>query len=115
MTTYRIYFFGERAISGRHDFEADNDQGAIQLAYLLSDACGDECLSFDLWRGDRHIAVPRLFVPKTFEELAAAHQERVVDTEERIARSNWQIARSRRLLESLESKRRDASPFGHAS
>jgi hypothetical protein len=26
MNPYRIYFFGDRSIIGRHDFDADNDQ-----------------------------------------------------------------------------------------
>ena len=105
MASYRIYFFAERAIRGRHDFDADNDQAAIQVGYVLFDACSDDCRSFDLWQGPRRIAVPRLFVPKTFDELSAANQECVVDTEERIVRSEWNIARSRRLLEMLARRK----------
>jgi hypothetical protein len=104
MASYRIYFFGERAILGRHDFGADNDQSAIQIAHLLFDTCSDDCGSFDLWQGTRRIPTPRLFVPKTFDQLSAANQECVVDTEERIVHSEWRIARSRRLLERLEQK-----------
>jgi len=105
MASYRIYFVGERAILGRHDFDADNDRAAIQVAHVLFDACSDDCRSFDLWQGRRRIAVPRLFVPSTFEELSEATQERVLDTEERIAHSQWNIARSRRLLEMLERRK----------
>ena len=68
MASYRIYFFGETAIVGRHDFTADNDQIAIQIAHVLFDACSDDCRSFDLWQGARLIAVPRLFVPKNFRD-----------------------------------------------
>lgn len=36
MTEYRIYFVSmERMICGRHDFDADNDQSAIQIARVL--------------------------------------------------------------------------------
>ena len=109
MAEYRIYFVSTTTICGRHDFSADNDQSAIQIAHLLFEACSDGCQSYDLWQGDRRVAIPRLFVPLTFNELSAAQQECAVDTEERIVRSEWSIAKSRRLLESLESKRR-ASP-----
>jgi hypothetical protein len=105
MAEYRIYFFGETVIRGRHDFEADNDQSAIEMAHVLFDSCSDDCRHIDLWQGTRRVAVPRLFQPKTFDELSAACQECVVDTEERIVHSEWQIARSRRLLERLASKK----------
>jgi len=110
MASYRLYFFGDTVIRGRHDFEADNDQSAIQIAYVLFDACSDDCRSIDLWQGNRRIAFPRLSVPKTFDELSAANQECVVDTEERIALSEWHIAKSHRLLEMLERKK-SGSPF----
>ena len=105
MTEYRIYFLRETAIRGRHDFDADDDQSAIQIAHVLLDACSDGCHSFDLWSGTRRVAVPRLLVPRTFDEVSAAHQECVLDTEEQISNGDRHIARSRRLLESLESKK----------
>lgn len=105
MASYRIYFFDETRIRGRHDFDADNDQSAIQIAHVLFDACSDDCRFIDLWQGTRRIAFPRLFVPTTFDGLSAANQECVVDTEERIAHSEWHIARSRRLLERLATKK----------
>ncbi len=109
MASYRIYFFSERAICGRHDFVADNDQGAIQIARVLFDACADNCQSFELWQGTRCIAAPRQSAPSTFDELSAANQRRVVDTEERIVHSQWNIARSRRLLERLASKKAEVA------
>ena len=107
MASYRIYFGGENIIRGRHDFDADGDQNAIQIAYALLDACSDDCRSFDLWQHTRRIPIPRMVQPTTFDELSAANQERVVETEERMARSEWAIARSRRLLDRLERKRAD--------
>ena len=80
MATYRIYFIGETVIRGRDDFEADNDQAAIQIAHALFDACSDNCRSFDLWQQICRVAVPRLFEPTTFDELSAANQERVIET-----------------------------------
>ena len=41
MNPYRIYFFGERSIIGRHDFDADSDQSAIHIAQVIFEACGD--------------------------------------------------------------------------
>lgn len=114
MASYRIYFFGESVIRGRHDFDAENDQNAIQIAHVLFDACSDDCRHIDLWQGTRRVAVPRLFQPKTFDELSAANQECVVDTEERIVHSEWHIAQSRRLLERLASKKGEAG-FREAS
>jgi hypothetical protein len=109
MAEYRIYLRRQTAIRGRHDFEAASDQNAIQIAHLLLDACSDDCDSFDLWSGTRHVAIPRLFVPKTFEELSEVLQERTLDTEERIANGEWHTARSRRLLEGLEGKKAEAT------
>ena len=114
MAEYRIYLVGPGLIQRRHDFQADNDQIAVQIAHILFDACSDDCESFDLWSGARRVAVPRLFQPKTFDDLSAANQECVIDTEERIVHSGWLIAQSRRLLERLARKKseialRDAS------
>jgi hypothetical protein len=89
--------------------EAASDQNAIQIAHLLFDACSDDCNFFDLWSGARHVAIPRLFVPKTFDELSEVLQERTLDAEERISHGEWLTARSRRLLESVESKTVEAA------
>ena len=103
MNTYRIYFFGERAISGRHDFDADNDPTALQVAHALFDACSDRCQSFDLWQGDRRVYLPRLYRERSFAEMSAANQEAVIETEEMISRSEWRVAKSRRLLEGIQA------------
>jgi len=84
MSSYRIYLVGDRAIRGRHDFDAERDQNATQITYGLLDACPDACQSFDLWQGTWRVAVPRLVVPTTFDKLSAANQERVFNTEETI-------------------------------
>jgi hypothetical protein len=102
LNTYRIYFFGDRAISGRHDFDAENDPTALQMAHALSDACPDSCQSFDLWRGERR--VPRTYRETSFAEMSAANQQAVIETEETLAQSRWSVAKSRRLLERLEAE-----------
>ena len=105
MARYRIYFFGVEEIIGRHDFEADGDPTAVQMAQALFDVCSDTCQSFDLWRSSKHISVPRLFRSLSFAELSEVSQERVIQTEEQIAQSAWLVAKSRRLLEYLEANR----------
>ena len=111
MPSYHIYIVGERIIRGRHDFEADDDQNAIQIAHVLLDACADDCQSFDLWQETRRIPIPRLVEPTTFDELSAANQQRAIETVEQIVQSEWAIAWSRRLLDELERKRADPT-FG---
>jgi hypothetical protein len=96
-------FLRVEEIIGRHDFEADGDPTAAQMAQALFDVCSDSCQSFDLWKGSKHISVPRLFRSVSFAELSAASQERVIQTEEQIAQSEWLVAKSRRLLEYLET------------
>ena len=105
MARYRIYFFGVEEVIGRHDFEADGDPTAVQMAQALFDVCSDTCQSFDLWRSSKHISVPRLLRSLSFAELSEVSQERVIQTEEQIAQSAWLVAKSRRLLEYLEANR----------
>jgi hypothetical protein len=104
--TYRSYFFGDRVISGRHDFDADNDTSGLQIAHALFDACSDSCQSFELWQGERMVYVPRTYRETSFTEMSAAHQPAVIETEETLAQSRWSVAKSRRLLERLK----DSSP-----
>ena len=96
MNSYRIYFFGDRAISGRHEFEAENDTTALQIAHALFDACSDRCQSFDLWQGERRVYVPRTYRELSFAELSAARYQEVIETEETPAQSLWSVAKSRR-------------------
>lgn len=89
MAEYRIYLLRKGSIRGRHDFEAASDQHATQIAHALLDTCSDDCDSFDLWSEIRHVAVPRPFVPKTFDELSEVLQERTLEIEEQIAGGEW--------------------------
>jgi len=43
MATYCIYFFGAQEVIGRHDFEADSNTIAIQMAQALFDAYSASC------------------------------------------------------------------------
>jgi hypothetical protein len=101
MAEYRIYFFSTEKVIGRHDFDADSDAIAIQMAQALFDAGSDRSESFDLWQGARHVSMPRLFR----NQSGTRSPNRGRDSPERMARR-----KSRRLLEELENKRRP-KPF----
>ena len=45
---YRIYFRDAAGISGRVDFDAEDDRVAMTTAELLADACSDKCGGFEL-------------------------------------------------------------------
>jgi hypothetical protein len=105
MQPYRIYFFGEGAIRGRHDFEASDHPAAIRIARALLDACSDRCEWFDLWQDDRRIPVEASYRGVPLEELPQAIQSSVVDIEERLRDSRWLVAQSRRLLDRIDHAR----------
>ena len=104
MASYRMYFLASERIGGRQDFEADEDVAAIRIAHVLHDTCSDICQSFELWQGNRQIRAQR---PQPRDstvgltDLIEDHQRVAIDTEEVISRSGWTIARSRRLIETL--------------
>jgi hypothetical protein len=103
LAAYRVYFSNSDKIHGREDFEAEHDAVAIRIARLLWDACADVCQSVELWQGHRRIPLPRASDRQpSLAELNEAHQRVVVETEEHIRQSEWLIANSRRLLESLD-------------
>jgi hypothetical protein len=77
VNTYRIYFFGDRAICGRHDFDAANDATAFQIAQALFDACSDSCQSFHLWQGERRLYVLRTYRETSFAEMSQQTNRRL--------------------------------------
>ena len=53
---YRLYFLNAaQCIIARDEFEAENDETAIMIAGLLSDACSDLSPGFELWQGARRV------------------------------------------------------------
>ena len=108
MTSYRMYFLASERIEGRQDFEADEDIAAIRIARVLHDACSDICQSFELWQGTRQIRAQHQQTDH-FAELIEDHQRLTINTEELISQSDWRIARSRRLIETLDQ----IKPTGH--
>ena len=103
-TTYRMYFFIDHRIHGQEDFQADDDVAAIRIARVLYDACSDVCEAFELWQGTREIRDAKQAYHATAQlaDLIEAHQRVTIDSEEAIKDSKWMIARSRRLIETLD-------------
>jgi hypothetical protein len=105
-TMYRMYFRDAAGISGRVDFDAEDDRQAMTTAELLADACSDRCSGFELWQDTRQLCDRRTLPPLqpiTLSELTERRQAIVIETEETIKNSVFVIANSRRLLERLES------------
>src|SRR5215470_10726250 len=103
MAAYRIYFVGPGRISGRQEFDADEDVAAIRVARVLYDTCSDICQSFELWQGKRQINAQQPHHSRaSLTDLIEAHQRVTIDAEEVISQSRWMIARSRRLIETLD-------------
>jgi acetyl-CoA carboxylase carboxyltransferase component len=103
MAAYRMHFLSSGRISGRQDFEADGDVAAIRIARVLYDTCSDICQSFELWQGKRQIRAQQPHHSRaSLTDLIEAHQRVTIDTEEVISQSDWMIARSRRLIETLD-------------
>jgi hypothetical protein len=103
MTAYRMYFLITGRIHGRQDFEADDDVAAIRIARVLYDTCSDVCESFELWQGKRQIRAQQAHHSRaSLADLIEAHQRVTIETEEVISQSDWVIAQSRRLIETLD-------------
>jgi len=107
-TMYRMYFRDAAGISGRVDFDAEDDRVAMTTAELLADACSDKCGGFELWQDTRQLC-DRRTLPRpprvTLSDLSERRQVSVVETEETIKNSAFVIASSQRLLESLKQLR----------
>jgi len=114
MGVYRLYFLGEgRRIKAAEVIDAAGDLEGIELAERLADACSDECEGFELWQLDRLVArqtdlqaSPRI----SAGEITSAMEESLLQREERIRDSRWQIAKSRRLLARIDEARRPMAP-----
>jgi|SRR5215469_1210820 len=108
MLTYRLYFRDSGSIVARHEFAAVDDSEAIALADILSDACGDLCDLFELWQGTRCVVAERAPSPLSDATMTEKLQEALIKCEENIRSSHWSIARSKKLLASLDQIRAQA-------
>jgi len=108
MAQYRLYFFGKSGhIAASHDFGADSDDTAIAVAIALGGASMNDCNGIEMWRGTE--CIYPLVVPATPEPekvaISTQIQTLLLDTEERLQRSHWRIAESRRLAERVDRLR----------
>jgi|SRR5215472_3983381 len=102
MSAYRMYFRTAGEIRGRDDFEANDDVTAIRVARVLYDACSDVCDSFELWQGRRQIPARQAHHQKAnLADLIEVHQRVAIERAEHISQSRSMIARSKRLIETL--------------
>ena len=102
--TYQIYFLADGRTQAREDVQADDDVAAIRIARVLYDACSDVCEAFELWQGSREIRAAQQPYHATarLADLIEAHQRVTIDREEAISQSKGMIARSRRLIATLD-------------
>lgn len=107
MAEYRIYFLDSNGhIQARQGFVAENHTDAIESSAFVFDACSDCCVSYELWSGNQLVLQNSTKLPLTqVESLSAAMQLRVLDLENTLHQSHWAIAKSARLLRSLEAAR----------
>ena len=110
MTTYRVYFRDTTRIVGRHDFTAHDDQAAVTMADVLCDACSDIADSFEVWSGDRCIVGRTSRSRRAADVILGRTQETIIECEEAIQRSEWIIARSKKLIERLGELRTSDPP-----
>jgi hypothetical protein len=104
MRTYRFYFYNNRVICGRYDFEADDDDRAGEIAEILFDACSDRCASWEIWDGQVLLmsGPQKVRVQVRASNMAERRQQNIVRHEEAIRDSEWAIASSERLLVELD-------------
>src|SRR5215469_6191511 len=88
---------------------AESRADAMWAANTLAGACSDYFEDFDLWDGTNHLlsADTKLsfFFSYSAEEVAAASQQSLLDTEETLMRSEVAVAHSRKLLEATAALR----------
>jgi hypothetical protein len=92
-------------ITGREEFEAENDAAALAVARSIRDAASDLCDAFELWDAGRQIDQSRMATLQT-SVVTAQWQDHVIQAEEALLKSGWAIARSRRLLARFDELRK---------
>jgi len=105
MKVYRLYFLdSNRAVTGAHWLNAEDDETALWIAERLCQACSDVCSGFEL----RHLArrIDGIARPVGMAEAETArHQEMLAQHMEIIRCSGLTISRSRKLLDSITQRK----------
>ena len=110
MAWYRMYFVDRlQEFRWPYDLHADDDAHALSLAHASQDACSDVQIGVELWQGARRIAGTSNRRPAAiranWEELPVESQVCLLQIEEALLHSGTMMARSRRLLERVDSLR----------
>jgi len=110
MAWYRMYFVDRlQEFRWPYDVHADDDAHALSLAHASQDACSDVQIGVELWQGARRIAGTSNRRPAAiranWEELPVKSQVCLLQIEEALLHSGTMMARSRRLLERMDSLR----------
>ena len=110
MTAYRLFFLDRNgAIQAREEFAAASDDDALILASVVWEACSETYSGYELWSFARRVvSAPDgigMIPPPRLDELDVERQERVLALEEMIQRSRWRVAKSEKLLQSVDALR----------
>lgn len=112
---YRLYLRSSDRIVCRHEFAAENDAEAIQIAEQLAAAASDACDSFEVWQSARTVAWSDGRPLAAADGSVAGSRAMLVAAAEAILCSEWEVARSARLGRRLARWRQhpDTSLLGH--
>lgn len=110
MGWYRMYFVDrQQKFRWPYDLYGEDDAHALTLAHASQDACSDVQIDVELWQGARRVAGISTRRPETirvhWEELPVESQQRLLQIEEALLHSGTMLARSRKLLERMNSLR----------
>ena len=108
MGAYRLYFLNQVGqVIGAEVFDAANEIEAKAMGTILADACSDLAHGFELWQANNCVHSESngtvVAIPEQIERIRSMHQESIVRFEERLASSSSRLAKSERLLSSLEA------------
>jgi hypothetical protein len=114
---YRLYLLNDLGqIRAAETFSAQSDNEAMAIASGVYNACDDSFQRYELWCGSNRITRARRGAqtcerrePRA-EDIALAHQEIVLDLEDRLQSSFVCMADSRKLLEATAELRRRVYP-----
>jgi hypothetical protein len=114
---YRFYLVDKRGrIRVTEIFYAQNDNEAKDIASRVYNACDDSFRQYELWSGTEQITSVRCGaqtaqqMERRSQDITLAHQEIVLDLEERLQRSFARMAASRKMLEATAELRRREYP-----
>lgn len=108
---YRYYLLdGDDHIRAAETFSALDDAVARETAKLVYNGCNDEFERYELWRGGERVTGGSNHADAAGElrlsDIVAAHQESILDLEDRLQRTFACVRRSRRLLETTAALRK---------